>query len=193
MNQPPTSSSTPLTPEEGPYGPWVVIIADDGRRLGVAVTPHRCRTHLLIHDIDVSLRTYGRLNLPPTSNPWLHRVAELTEESDYHWDTPAYRSLCEQGGLDPDYRRPEFDSENAEAGEALLVELNRANALSPSAANLFMDIVDYLRIDPWVSDRKSVEAIRQNVKFNAEYDAGIMDEVRDLFSRLPALSQLRLM
>ena len=193
MNQPPTISSTPLTPEEGPHGPWVVITADDGRRLGVAVTPYRCRTHLLIHDVDASPRTYGRLTLPSTYNPWLHRVAELTEKSDYHWDTPAYRLLCEQGGLDPDYHRPAFDPENAEAGEALIVELNRANAISPGAANLFMDIVDYLRIDPWVSDRKSVEAIRQNVKFNAEYDARMMVDVRDMLSRLPSLSRLRLM
>jgi hypothetical protein len=193
MNQPLPSPSMEMTLEEGPYGPWVVIVADDGRRLGVAVTPYRCRTHLLIHDIDAPPRTYGSLNLPPTSNPWLRRVVELTNgESDYHWDTPVYRTLCEQGGLDPDYRRPAFDPENAEAGEALLVELNRTN-LSSGAANIFMDIVDHLRIDPWVSERKSIETIRHNVRFNAEYDAKVIDEVRELLSRLPALLRLRLM
>jgi hypothetical protein len=182
-----------MTLEEGPYGPWVVIVADDGRRLGVAVTPYRCRTHLLIHDIDATPRTYGSMNLPPTANLWLHRVAALTNgKSDYHWDTPAYRTLCEEGGLDPDYHRPAFDPENAEAGEALLVELNRTD-LSPGAANIFMDILDHLRVDPWVSDRKSVETIRHNVRFNADYDAKVIDEVRELLSRLPALSRLRLM
>lgn len=84
-----------MTLEEGPYGPWVVIVADNGRRLGVTVTPHRCRTQLLIRDIDTMLRTYGSRNLPRTSNSWLLRVAALTNGTfDYHWDTPAYRTLC---------------------------------------------------------------------------------------------------
>lgn len=193
MNQTLPRPSIEMTREEGPYGPWVVIVADDGRRLGVAVTPYRCRTHLLIHDIDAPPRAYGSLDLPPTPNPWLRSVVELTNgQSDYHWDTPVYRTLCEQGGLDPDYHRPAFDPENAEAGEALLIELNRTN-LSPGAANIFMDIVDHLRVDPWVSERKSIETIRHNVRFNAEYDAKVIDEVRELLSRLPALLRLRLM
>lgn len=193
MNQPSTSPSADMTLDNGPYGPWVVIVADDGRRLGVAVTPYRCRTLLLIHDIDAPPRTYGSTNLPPTSNSWLHRVAALIDgTSDYHWDTPAYRELCQEVGLDPDYHRPMFDPENAEAGEALLVELNRTN-LSPGAANMFMDIVDHLRVDPWVWDRKSVETIRHNVRSNAEYEPRVMNEVRELLGRLPALSRLRLM
>lgn len=192
MNEPLTRPSWAMSLEEGPYGPWTVVTADDDRRLGVSVTPHRCRTHLLIHDVDEPTRTYWAANLPPTSNPWLRRVAELSAIT-YHWDTPEYRSLCEEGGLDPDRHRPAFDAENTEAGEMLVVELNRTNALSPSAANLLMDIVDYLRVDPRVSSRKSIETIRHEAQLNAQYAPKVMDEVRELLSRLPVLSRLRLM
>lgn len=194
MNEPLLCPSWEFILEEGLYGPWTVVTADDGRRLGVSVTPYRCRTHLLIHDVDEPTRTYWTPNLPPTSNPWLRAVAALSDSgTDYHWDTPIYRSLCEQGGLDPDYHRPVFDPENVEIGTLLVVELNRVKGLSILAGNIVLDIVDHLRIDPWVSDRKSIETIRHNVRFNAEHDPKGMAELREFISRIPALSRLRLM
>ncbi len=194
MNEPLLCASGELIQEEGPYGPWGVVTADDGRRLGVSVTPDRCRTLLLIHDVDEPTRTYRTRNLPPTSNPWLHAVAALSDSgTDYHWDTPIYRSLCEQGGLDPDYHRPVFDPENVEIGNLLVVELNKVKGLSIPAGGLVLDIIDHLRIDPWVSDRKSIETIRRKAQSTAEYDPKGMAELREFLSRIPALSRLRLM
>lgn len=194
MNELLTDPSWVLTREAGPYGPWTVATTDDGRRLGVSVSPYRSRTHLLIHDVDEPTRTYWTPNLPPTSNPWLRAVAALSDTTpDYHWDTPAYRLLCEQGGLDPDYHRPVFDPENVEIGDMLVVELNKARGLSILAGSVVLDIIDHLRIDQWVSDRKSIETIRHSVRFNAEHDPKGMNELREFLSRLPALSRLRLM
>ena len=194
MNELLTDPSWVLTREAGPYGPWTVATTDDGRRLGVSVSPYRSRTHLLIHDVNEPTRTYWTPNLPPTSNPWLRAVAALSDTTpDYHWDTPAYRSLCEQGGLDPDYHRPVFDAENIEIGNMLVVELNKARGLSILAGSVVLDIIDHLRIDQWVSDRKSIETIQHSVRFNAEHDPKGMDELREFLSRLPALSRLRLM
>ena len=178
---------------DGPYGPWVIVVADDGRRLGVSVTPYRVRTHLIIHDVDQAPRTYVSESLPPTPNPWVHAVAELwSNHPDYHWDTPAYRELCEQGGLDPDYRRPVFHPEYAEAGAALMIELNKINAGSPTATNVMMDVLDLMRSDPWVSSRKDIDVIRHEVRMSVEYDPTLLDELRALLSRIPNLSRLRL-
>ena len=39
VTEPLASPSTSLNPRRGAYGPWVVIIADDGRRLGMRLPP----------------------------------------------------------------------------------------------------------------------------------------------------------
>ena len=51
------------------------------------------------------------------AHPLLARFLAL---KSYDWDTPEYRALCGDLGLDPDYRRPELLPEYAEMGRHLM-------------------------------------------------------------------------
>jgi hypothetical protein len=68
---------------------------------------------------------YDPLNIPIETggNPALRRLNELNdyETSIYTWDTPTYRGLCNELGLDPDEARPPFFAGCEDLGAELLL------------------------------------------------------------------------
>lgn len=157
--------------------PQVTVVASDGRLVGVRVTPYRCTPILSLLDIDRPPWIFGRETLPPTTNAWVGAVADFTAaHDDYDWDTPRYRELCLEGGLDPDHQRPRFDDRHATAGNALVKALCKTSAWpSHAAVNMIFDLVDVLRVDRW---RGSVttDGLRQTVAFNAAQNPQTVDE-----------------
>lgn len=149
--------------------PQVTVVALDGRRIGVRVTPFRCTPILAMLDLNNHPWTFSRGNLPPTNNVWVHAVADFTADNrDYGWDTPRYRELCVEGGLDPDHHRPRFADQHAEAGEALVQALCRQSVWpSHAAVAIVFDLVDVLRTDQWRGSANT-ETLRSTVRFHAQ-------------------------
>lgn len=153
------------------HGNCVIVEGRDARRIMVSVSPLRCRTHLLLTNPDDSSYLFSKNDLPPTTNAWIHRVAEFTgRDSSYHWDTPEYRELCIEGGLNPDWRRPQFRAKDEKAAEALMIMLNSSKSgLLPMTMNFLMDIVDHIRTDPWVTPKSDEERGYERAYFVEQY------------------------
>lgn len=166
----------------------IEIVADDGRRMGVRVAPYRSRTHLVILDLDDHPWFITTANMPPTENGWIHAVASLPiDEPDYHWDTPRYRDLCVEGGLDPDHGRPRFDDGDRIAATALLTAVNlTSGAPSPAASNILLDLLDLMRTDGG-GHAVSVEALKQGFAAEARANPKVAEEVLAIVSCIPGL------
>ena len=166
----------------------VEIVADDGRRMVVCVAPYRSRTHLVILDLDNPPWFHSKASLPPTDDAWVHAVAALPiDEPDYHWDSPRYRDLCTQGGLDPDEGRPAFDTRDEKAANELLLAVNRtAGGPSPSASNIFLDLIDLMRTDGG-GHQVEVEGLRRQFANEARRDPKVAAEVLAVIARIPGL------
>ncbi|MFZ3481887.1 hypothetical protein [Sphingomonas sp. 3-13AW] len=159
----------------------VIVTSEDGRRMAVRVLPLRGRTHLSILDVDNPPWFFTQGTLPPTTNAWLKAVAAFPiEEPDYHWDTPRYRELCIEGGLDPDHERPEFHPADAAACEQLVQLVNQtADALPPAGLSIVMDLVELLRVDRQ-SDQASIAGLRHSFLALSQRDARTAERLLDL-------------
>ena len=164
----------------------VTVVADDGRRMGVRVLPYRSRTHLAILDLDNHPWFFARHSLPPTSDAWIIAVADLAvEDPDYNWDTPRYRELCAEAGLDPDHRRPRFSAENRVAGDVLLAAVNlTSHAPTPAAANVLHDLLDLVRIDGWAQPR-TIDDVRRDFAGLTRDDPKAAAEVFAVVTKIP--------
>lgn len=164
--------------------PQVIVVASDGRRIEVRVTPYRCTPILSLLDIDNHPWIFARATLPPTTNSWVRSVADFTADTrDYDWDTPRYREVCIEGGLDPDHRRPRFADRHADVGNALVAALCKTSAWpSHDAVNMVFDLVDVLRVDPWRGDA-SIESLRSTVTFNVRYKPQAVEEALAMIAR----------
>ena len=164
--------------------PQVTVVASDGRRIGVRVLPFRCTPILALLDLDDHPWIFSRGNLPPTTNAWIHAVADFkAENADYGWDTPRYRDICVEGGLDPDHHRPRFAERDAHAGEALVQALCRQSTWpSHAAVNIVFDLVDVLRADPWAGNTNA-ETLRSTVGFDAQHQPDAVDEALTMIRR----------
>lgn len=172
------------------------MVTEDGRRVGVRVVPFRCTPFLTLLDLDNHPWTFTRKSLPPTTNSWVNAVADFTaQERDYHWDTPRYRDLCIEGGLDPDYHRPRFREDHADTGNAL-VEALCTHTQWPSypALNIVFDFVDVLRIDRW-RHRVDVQDLQAMVRYDNEHQSHVVREAIAMIERMlgkpiPSLASL---
>lgn len=164
--------------------PQVTVVASDGRLIGVSVTPYRCTPILSLLDIDRPPWIFARETLPPTTNAWVHAVADFTADTnDYDWDTLRYRELCLDGGLDPDHQRPRFDERHATAGIKLVAALcDTGTWPSHAAVNMVFDLVDVLRVDRW-RGAITVESLRQTVAFNARHNPTVVEEAQAMIAR----------
>lgn len=163
--------------------PQITVVASDGRRIGVRVTPFRCTPILAMLDLDDHPWIFSRGNLPATTNAWVHAVADFTaDHRDYGWDTPRYRELCVEGGLDPDHHRPRFADQHAEAGEALVQALCRQSKWpSHAATTIVFDLVDVLRTDQWRGSA-NIETLRSTVRFDAQRQPDAVEQALDMIS-----------
>lgn len=164
--------------------PQVTVVASDGRRIGVRVIPFRSTPILTMLDLDNHPWMFSRSNLPPTTNAWIHAVADFkANHLDYSWDTPRYRELCVEGGLDPDYHRPHFAEQNVHAGEALVRALSQQSAWpSHAAVNIIFDLVDVLRTDQW-RESTNAETLRSTVIYNAQYHPEAVEQALAMVRR----------
>ena len=174
--------------EENGMGKRVELVADDGRRMGVCVAAYRSRTHLVILDLDNPPWFLSKASLPPTDDAWVHAVAALPiEEPDYHWDSPRYRELCIEGGLDPDEGRPAFGARDEQAANELLLAVNRtAGGPSPGASNILLDLIDLMRTDDG-GHRVEVEGLRLQFANEARRDPKVATEVLAVIARIPGM------
>lgn len=165
----------------------VEIVAEDGRRMGVCVAPYRSRTHLVILDLDNPPWFLSHRNLPATDNAWIRAVAALpVDEPDYHWDSPRYRDLCREGGLDPDEGRPRFDPRDQIAATQLLHAVNETPGPSPAAANILLDLLDLMRTDGR-GHAVDIEGLRQAFSNEARRNPEVVAEVLAVIDRIPGL------
>ena len=72
----------------------------------------------------------------------------------YHWDTPAYRAVCAEMGLDPDQHRPRFQPPHEVLAKKLLhaaaADLGQAAAdgrAMRQTAEIMLDVLDLMRAD----------------------------------------------
>ena len=170
--------------EAGEIVPQITVVASDGRRIGVRVMPFRCTPILVMLDLDDHPWMFSRGNLPPTTNAWVHAVADFTAETrDYGWDTPRYRELCIEGGLDPDHHRPRFRERDVRTGEALVEAICRQSEWpGHDAVNIVFDLVDVLRIDPW-GGRIEAEALRATVRFDGRHRPQAVEQALAMIRR----------
>lgn len=162
----------------------VIVTATDGRRMAVRVMPHRSRTHLVILDVDNHPWFFTRTSLPATTNAWIRAVADFTaDDQDYSWDTPRYRQLCLEGGLNPDHHRPRFFAENDDVASALIDIASRiTRPISHGAMAVVLDLIDLLRVDPWATpvSRAGLRAAFASLVEREPLEAA---EVMDIVSR----------
>ena len=137
-----------LKPElvESRYGLAAPVETDDGKVYHAQVIPYRSRTHLHLFDPE---KKNGHFNYDEARgrSPMLDRIFEIIYD-DYDWDTPAYRQICEELGLDPDVHRPAYKKQDAE----LVAQLEplfewRADQKTMRLNELLFDLLDLLRTD----------------------------------------------
>ena len=92
------------------FGPAAEITNENGNSYYCLVMPYRGQTVLRIFDPDADRGVLERSAARGIS-PLIHRILALTD-GKYGWDTPEYRSICHDFGLEPDQGRPTYDDKD---------------------------------------------------------------------------------
>ncbi|MFG5379648.1 hypothetical protein [Yoonia sp. R2-816] len=131
---------------DGRYGPAAEITGTDGKLYHVQIIPCRSQTSIQITDPSDEI---GGIQLPSEQggSGLLDRVIEV-KRTDYGWDTPAYRQICAELKLDPDYGRPVY----RDADIDLVTDLEAhiiwgAVGDDGKVVDLVLDLLDLLRTD----------------------------------------------
>lgn len=131
---------------EGRYGPAAQIQTEGGKTYHVQVIPFRSQTTLQIFDPTVE---NGLFNLSEArgGSDQLDRVFEVMDAA-YDWDTPAYRQVCQELGLDPDTNRPMYKEHDKSLVADLEQRIKWGGGGDDMHLNeLIFDLLDLLRTD----------------------------------------------
>lgn len=107
-----TGRRAKLTPAHLEYGPKAEIRDEQGILYHCNIAPFRGKAHLVLRNQN---DPNGYVNFPELrQSAWpLKELIDLIE-SEYDWNTPAYRAMCEKLALDPDWGRPQFREKHME-------------------------------------------------------------------------------
>lgn len=131
---------------EGRYGPAAQVQTEGGKTYHVQVIPFRSQTTLQIFDPTVE---NGLFNLSEArgGSDQLDRVFEVMDAA-YDWDTPAYRQVCQELGLDPDTNRPMYKEHDKSLVADLEQRIKWGGGGDDMHLNeLIFDLLDLLRTD----------------------------------------------
>lgn len=169
---------------------------DGEKAIAVKVIPWRCRPILVAIPVtpDTDLREVA------SQHPQLARIIEMRK---YHWETPEYRRVCVDLGLDPDEGRPEFREHYKGLGEKLIVWVEEHFSPDepwedepPFEAEMEDDELE--EEEDWHRPRFGHPAVRRSMALNAVCDfvdllrvdaaptPAEVDDVRRQFSHFPA-------
>lgn len=130
---------------EGRYGPAAQVQTTSGKTYHVQVIPFRSQTTLQIFDPTVE-NGFFNLSEARGGSDQLDRVFGVIDAA-YDWDTPAYREVCQELGLDPDTNRPTYN----EHDKSFVTDLEQHITWSGDGGEilrlneLIFDLLDLLR------------------------------------------------
>jgi len=148
---------------DGPYGPEAQVSDDDGKTYHVHVAPFRSQTTLRAYYPSTENGFFDQ-SKARSGSKMLERIFSVIE-GDYDWNTPAYRQVCTELELDPDFGRPNFK----EADRALVADLEQhidwsgRNNDYMRLNQFIFDLIDLLRTDQfpefhtYVSTKQTLE------------------------------------
>ncbi|QVQ38611.1 hypothetical protein KHQ08_17815 (plasmid) [Pseudochrobactrum algeriensis] len=133
---------------EGQCGPVAEIFDDKGKAYHVKVMPYRTQT--ILHILDPGCEN-GIFDLSKVrgGSTLLNKIFSVIDTA-YDWNTPSYRQICQELGLDPDFNRPTYK----EADKPLVANLERhikwdAGGEDMRLNELTFDLLDLLRTDQY--------------------------------------------
>ncbi|MEO9971812.1 MAG: hypothetical protein ABJG15_18600 [Hyphomonadaceae bacterium] len=131
---------------EGRYGPAAQVQTEDGKTYHVQVLPYRSRTTLQILDPSVENGLFDQSKARGGSFQ-IDRVFEVMDAA-FDWDTPAYRQVCQELGLDPDTNRPTYKEPDKSLVDDLDQRIKWGGDGDDMRLNeLIFDLLDLLRTD----------------------------------------------
>ena len=130
---------------DGHYGRQAAEIrSDSGKKYWCQIILDRSQPMLMLFDPELETRSVGPSEVQDQSELLEHILAVI--QSTYSWDTPAYRQMCTNLGLDPDDGRPTFRSKNRRMVFNLEKLISSSNT-APRVDSLTLDLLDLLRTD----------------------------------------------
>jgi len=163
----------------------VLIVAKDGRRMAVRIAPLGARTHLVVLDLDNHPWFVSPDSLAPTEDEWLRAVTRLgRDDPDYNWDTPRYRELCIQGGLDPDHGRPRFRDADRQAADELVRVVNLTGSAPGVATSVFIHDLIHLMREDVVHGPDDLDVLKGRFGRLAVSDRKTADEIMTIVERI---------